>query len=224
MRRDARAQGPSPRVEVGPGVYLTAVSSPRGDVDAQGDKSSELPENLLRAAPRIVGGDETTIGEWPWQVAITANSLYFGGNGFERHICGGSLVTPTIVVTAAHCFFDTLQSEVDGFDDFIFDNPAFFAAITGRTQLSSSEGQETDVDAYYYFTDGGGTPLYHPSTEEWDVVIVGWPRAPARETIKIAGPDEGALWEPGAPPSSPAGASPPTAVSPPMSYARPRSR
>lgn len=46
---------------------------------------------------RIVGGISATIGRHPWQVAL--NVRYGSGLGF----CGGSLVAPRWVVTAAHC-------------------------------------------------------------------------------------------------------------------------
>lgn len=48
-----------------------------------------------RSKERIVGGTDADIEDWPWQV-----SLLQGG----KHVCGGALVTPQWVVTAAHCF------------------------------------------------------------------------------------------------------------------------
>lgn len=44
---------------------------------------------------RIVGGIQSAQGAWPWQVALLFNG---------KQKCGGSLVSPHWVVSAAHCF------------------------------------------------------------------------------------------------------------------------
>ncbi|XP_018586334.2 transmembrane protease serine 2-like isoform X1 [Scleropages formosus] len=43
---------------------------------------------------RVVGGQPAQRGAWPWQVSLHAES---------KHLCGGSIVTPRWVITAAHC-------------------------------------------------------------------------------------------------------------------------
>ncbi|XP_078685718.1 ovochymase-1-like [Branchiostoma floridae x Branchiostoma belcheri] len=48
---------------------------------------------------RIVGGDASDRGAWPWQVQL--KRLYS-----SRPFCGGTLVAPDWVVTAAHCLDD----------------------------------------------------------------------------------------------------------------------
>jgi secreted trypsin-like serine protease len=46
------------------------------------------------ASSRIVGGEEAVPHEFPWQVSVLID-----GSGF----CGGSLISPDWVLTAAHC-------------------------------------------------------------------------------------------------------------------------
>ncbi|XP_069056228.1 plasma kallikrein-like [Pleurodeles waltl] len=56
-----------------------------------------MPKEFSR---RIVGGTDSSIGEWPWQV-----SLHIKRTGrVQKHACGGSIIANKWIVTAAHCF------------------------------------------------------------------------------------------------------------------------
>ncbi|XP_030076294.1 transmembrane protease serine 13 isoform X2 [Microcaecilia unicolor] len=57
-----------------------------------------------RKTSRIIGGTPAELGRWPWQI-----SLHFIRGENTDHVCGGTLIAPHWVVTAAHCFFDNTQ-------------------------------------------------------------------------------------------------------------------
>ena len=183
-------------------VCFTALAA------ASTERSSETPwtDALSRGNdrdPRIVGGVPTTIAQYPWQVAVAANDDFFPGDGDDRQFCGGTLVVPTIVITAAHCTFEVFGGS--GFDD-----PSNFEVFAGRTTLSSSEGQAIDVAELYYFEGSAASPvlqswtadpdtaadqLYNPDTNEWDAVFFLLEASSTTGTpIKIAGADEAATW------------------------------
>ncbi|XP_050721230.1 ovochymase-2-like isoform X1 [Eriocheir sinensis] len=61
---------------------------------------------VRNTASRIVGGEETTLHEYPWQVALVSKS----GN---RPYCGGSIISNQWILTAAHCVDRNTVSDTD---------------------------------------------------------------------------------------------------------------
>jgi len=49
------------------------------------------------ARPTVVNGVPVSIGEIPWQ------ALLIVGDGDQRALCSGALITPTVIASAAHC-------------------------------------------------------------------------------------------------------------------------
>lgn len=132
----------------------------------------------LQASRYIVGGNETTFDKHPWLVQITLN-----GGAF----CGGALVHPMLVLTAAHCLWSAQNGNWWG-------NLGTMQAFTSRT-LSETGGEELTIDGWgaaanYQPLDGGGS-----GENDWGLLAL--KSASSRPILKIAGPDERSLWRAG---------------------------
>jgi len=63
------------------------------------DQQCGIPVNGTKS--RIVGGNESEAGDWPWQAVLKILHL----NGYQSFSCGGTLINHQWIVTAAHCTF-----------------------------------------------------------------------------------------------------------------------
>jgi hypothetical protein len=173
--------------DAGNGYYLGSAT----DADIPVENGKRDAADLRGVEPRIVGGRPVDISQVPWQTALVVSPLLNDGNAHERQFCGGSLVAPNVVVTAAHCIFNR---EGDALELF----PEDVNVVTGRTVLSSSQGQELPVADFFVFFDDQGNTAYNPNNSAFDVAIF---QLGANSTtgglIQIPGPGEEPLWEPG---------------------------
>ncbi len=118
-----------------------------------------LPAAVVTVPPpayAIIGGESATIAQYPWMVGLASRSVYGGVRSGQ--FCGGVLVSPTKVVTAAHCLYDeaTMQPA---------DRPDL-KVIVGRTDLSTADGEEVPVSSVWI------DPDYSMHTNTWDVAVL----------------------------------------------------
>jgi hypothetical protein len=142
--------------------------------------------------PRVVGGHNASISQYPWQAALE----YSGGPQF----CGGSLLTSRIVITAAHCVFDgdpncVISCSLDdpGGDGTDRIDPNDVDVILGSTTLSGGSGSPVIGVTYR----ANYNPNFAPDVPQFDVGYLVLSSGSAQPQIKIAGSDETALWDPG---------------------------
>ncbi|MDP1876615.1 MAG: trypsin-like serine protease [Actinomycetota bacterium] len=79
-------------------VALTGLAMPTS--------AGAAPAGQPGSTPRVINGDLSTAGQFPYLVALLSANRYASEGAFEAQFCGGTLTTPTTVVTAAHCVVD----------------------------------------------------------------------------------------------------------------------
>lgn len=91
------------------GLVATAQAADGGGETFLPPKGAEVVSSK-EASPRIIGGTNTSISSAPWMVQLL---FEFDNDGLFYFTCGGTLVAPNKVLTAAHCVTDENGKALD---------------------------------------------------------------------------------------------------------------
>ncbi|MFE1288798.1 trypsin-like serine protease [Streptomyces sp. NPDC058751] len=138
-------------------------------------KTQATPTAAPRKTPFIIGGSQTTISSAPWMVQLS----YYDSTAQTGYFCGGTLVAPNKVLTAAHC--------VAGLD--WTDNGAVVAGATGL--LDSANGTVAGVWRQW------NHPRFSSSTLQNDIAVLTLDRPLEQQWAKLAAAGDSASYRAG---------------------------
>ncbi len=158
-----------------------------GYVQAQGS----IPATAEPVQPdgpglQVVGGADATPGEWPWQARLDINDPINN----TQSICGGSLIAPEWVLTAAHCLV-TDSAVIDA---------ANITVFLGDHNVMVEESSEQVIQVVQVIVHAD----YDANTEANDIALLRL-QTPAQLNDSVAlialvtSPTDDALIEPGDP-------------------------
>jgi secreted trypsin-like serine protease len=122
----------------------------------------------------IVGGGAASAGEYPWMAAIRTD--------LNGQYCGGSLVAPSVVVTARHC----VQELIENTFALLPLEPVKVRVTLGRLTLNGSGGETIAVRA-----------LHGHSNPDVDAAVLELSRASVQTPIAWARPGQESLYAAG---------------------------
>jgi hypothetical protein len=152
-------------------VRILALAALAGLLALPTAAQAQVPDPPPRPLPEVVGGDDADPGEDPWMAALVIHERFID-NPFAGLICGGSMISPDTMLTAAHCV--------------VFDSPSNLEVVVGSQDLLPETTERIGVRNI----------RVHP---EIDAAVVQLVRpVPGHVTpLDLVAPGEEALWEPG---------------------------
>ncbi len=124
---------------------------------------------------KIINGNDAPQGGYPWMVALLRTNE---ADSTEAHFCGGTLIGPQHILTAAHC----VQ---------LLRDPTDIQVSIGERSLPYDRGIRGDIVGYKIH------PLYNEVTLENDMAIIKLTKPVSNQPIALAQASDAALYEAG---------------------------
>ncbi len=127
---------------------LIGALTPAAAADGQPD------DEAGRSSYRVVGGQPAAEGAWPTVIALVRAE---DPDAVTGQLCGGTVIGPDLVLTAAHCFHDDAARDWRG--------PTEVRVVAGTSDLSAPGVQAHGTAVYLH-------PSYDPRRRRHDVAVL----------------------------------------------------